>query len=198
MIDLGDHDWVLTNEKPHTRNFTRFLNCFLVTFLVYFTESYDGKDTDFKSSQELIEHIRKQTGDYFCIGVAGFPSCPENVITQLKTKIDAGVDFLITKGFFDSNPFKSFVESCAKVGIKIPIIPGIFFCESEKVLTDIAQEYGIDVPAEVLAEVKKSSVEYQKKFITQIYNKESKVKHIHIFTIDKLEPVTKFVSELKL
>lgn len=119
-------------------------------------------------------------------------------MTQLKTKVDAGVDFLITKGFFESKSFNSFVENCIKVGIKIPIIPGIFFYESEKILTDISQEYGIDVPTEVLAEVKKSSVEYQTKFVRQIYHTESNVKQIHFFTIDKLEPVTKFVTELKL
>lgn len=165
---------------------------------MFITESYDGKDTDFKSSQELIEHIRKQAGGYFCIGVAGFPNCPENVITQLKTKVEAGVDFLITKGFFDSNSFKSFVEKCVKIGITIPIIPGIFYYESEKALADIAKEYGINVPKEVIAEARKSSIKYQVKFITQVYNSEPKMKQIHFFTIDKLDPVNKFVAELKL
>lgn len=165
---------------------------------MFITESYDGKGTDFKSSQEVIEHIRKQTEDYFCIGVAGFPNCPENVITQLKTKVEAGVDFLITKGFFDANSFKTFVEKCLKVGITIPIIPGIFYYESEKTLTDIAKEYGIGVPKEVMAEIRKSPLKYQKKLISQIYNTESRVKNIHFFTIDKLDPVNKFITELKL
>lgn len=165
---------------------------------MFITESYDGKGTDFKSSQELIEHIRKQAGDYFCIGVAGFPNCPENVIAQLKTKVDAGVDFLITKGFFEANSFKSFVEKCVKIGITIPIIPGIFYYESEKALIDIAKEYGISVPKEVIAETRKSTVQYQRKFIRQVYTTEPKLKQIHFFTIDKLDPVNKFINDLKL
>lgn len=119
-------------------------------------------------------------------------------MAQLKTKVEAGVDFLITKGFFDANSYKTFVEKCVKIGIKIPIIPGIFYYESEKELTDIAKEYNINVPKEVIAEIKQSSVDYQKKFISQIYNTEPTMNHIHFFTIDKLDPVHKFVTDLKL
>lgn len=80
---------------------------------------------------ELVGHIRKTHGDYFVIGVAGYPSghpeatSYEEDLIHLKEKVDAGADFIITQLFFNAQVFLDFVNDCREIGIRVPIIPGI-------------------------------------------------------------------------
>jgi methylenetetrahydrofolate reductase (NADPH) len=46
-------------------------------------------------------------------------------LAHLKTKVEAGVDFLITQLFFDNADYFAFVERARRAGVLIPIIPGI-------------------------------------------------------------------------
>ncbi|XP_045774250.1 methylenetetrahydrofolate reductase [Maniola jurtina] len=96
-------------------------------------EKFDFLNSDFESSQDMIIHIRRSTGNYFCIGVAGFPEREGNIL-QLKEKVKCGVDFILTQAFFELKPFKKFVMDCKEADINIPIIPGVFPFETEKEL----------------------------------------------------------------
>lgn len=49
----------------------------------------------------------------------------EKELAYLKSKVDAGADFIITQMFFDVNTFVEFVKACRRVGIQCPIVPGI-------------------------------------------------------------------------
>ena len=75
--------------------------------------------------------IKEQYGDWFCIGVAGYPevhlqaTTREDDIRHLKEKVDAGADFIITQLFYDNSIFYEWVDDCRKAGIKCLIIPGI-------------------------------------------------------------------------
>ena len=82
-------------------------------------------------SSELVAFIREIGG--FCIGTAGFP---EGHMAQrlgkiadwqfLAEKVAAGADFVITQIFFDNEDFYRFHEHMTgKLGVKVPIIPGI-------------------------------------------------------------------------
>lgn len=83
-------------------------------------------------AQELVEHIRKEYGDYFAIAVAGFPEGhPESKegremeMQRLKAKIDAGADFIFTQMFYDYEIFETWVQDVRKAGIDVPIVPGV-------------------------------------------------------------------------
>ncbi|MBP9996271.1 MAG: methylenetetrahydrofolate reductase [NAD(P)H] [Lachnospiraceae bacterium] len=86
---------------------------------------------DFHYASELVEQIRKHSGDYFCIGGACYPEGhPDAVnksadIDNLKRKIDAGCEFLTTQMFFDNNIFYNFLYKIKDKGINVPVIPGI-------------------------------------------------------------------------
>ena len=79
---------------------------------------------------DLVELIRKNFPD-FGIGVGGYPEKhPEAEdktidLTNLKTKVDAGADFITTQLFFDNRVYFDFVKSCKEAGIDKPILPGL-------------------------------------------------------------------------
>jgi len=83
----------------------------------------------YKSAVDLIKHI-KQTGD-FCVGAACYPEGhPDAVSTEeemlyLKSKVDAGADFLVSQLFFDNDVFYNFMEQVRKYSIDIPVFAGI-------------------------------------------------------------------------
>ena len=81
-------------------------------------------------ASELVALIRDHFPE-FGIGVGGYPEkhpeAPdfETDMKNLKTKTDAGADFITTQLFFDNQAYFSFVENCRKAGILIPILPGL-------------------------------------------------------------------------
>ncbi|RSH84647.1 uncharacterized protein EHS24_006171 [Apiotrichum porosum] len=86
---------------------------------------------EFQHADDLVRHVRKEHGDYFCIGVAGYPTPhpdSENAdsdIKWLKAKCDAGADFIVTQLFYDVPSFVEWVARCRAAGISQPIIPGV-------------------------------------------------------------------------
>ena len=68
------------------------------------------------------------TSKYFLGYPCGHPDCSsyEEDLVHLKEKVDAGADFIITQLFFDVETYFKFYDDCRKIGITVPIIPGIF------------------------------------------------------------------------
>ena len=111
----------------------------------------------FEYSRELVSFIREQNG--FSIGTAGLP---EGHIAQtagkivdwkyLAEKIEAGADFIITQLFFDNADFYEFQDHLVgKLGVKVPIIPGIMPILSagtnQAICRDVWREMAGAIPA---------------------------------------------------
>ena len=85
----------------------------------------------FEYSRELVAFVREQGG--FSIGTAGFPeghiTCQAGKLQDwqyLKEKVEAGADFVLTQLFFDNADFYEFYDHMVgKLGVTVPIIPGI-------------------------------------------------------------------------
>ncbi|EJT46462.1 methylenetetrahydrofolate reductase (NADPH) [Trichosporon asahii var. asahii CBS 8904] len=96
----------------------------------------DANMDEFQHADDLVRYIRKQYGDYFCIGVAGYPTPhPDSLdadddLKWLKEKCDAGADYIITQLFYDVPAFADWVQRCRQAGIAQPIIPGIMPIQS--------------------------------------------------------------------
>lgn len=88
-------------------------------------------ENGFDYAADLIKFIKETYGDYFCIGVAGYPEVHLEAksrgddIKFLKEKVDAGADFIITQLFFDNKLFYQWVKDCRDAGITQLIIPGL-------------------------------------------------------------------------
>jgi len=85
----------------------------------------------FANASELIAFTRSLYGNHFSIGGGAYPerhpeaSSAEEDLLNLKRKVDAGCDFLITQFFFDNSRYYNFVAQARAAGITCPIIPGI-------------------------------------------------------------------------
>ena len=91
--------------------------------------------SDFKHASDLISYL-KSKGD-FCIAGACYPEMhPDSNnriedIRNLKKKVDAGADILLSQLFFENENFYDFVDNCRIAGIDVPITPGIMPVLSE-------------------------------------------------------------------
>jgi len=94
-------------------------------------EEWVATDGGFNHAIDLVRHIRKNYGDYFCIGIAGFPeghphsTDPELEMVHFKKKVDAGANVIFTQMFYDADVFIKWGRAVRAAGITIPIVPGI-------------------------------------------------------------------------
>lgn len=84
---------------------------------------------EFAHASELITYLREKRK--FCIAGACYPEChpeSENRVAELrnlKKKVDAGAELLLSQLFFDNDLFYRFVDDCRIAGIDVPVTPGI-------------------------------------------------------------------------
>ncbi len=106
---------------------------------------------EFKYASELVEFI-KQNGDFDIAG-ACYPEChgeAENMvedIKNLKKKVDAGADHLISQLFFDNKSFYEFEEKVRIAGIDVPIEAGIMPVTNKKQIERMVSLCGASLPA---------------------------------------------------
>jgi methylenetetrahydrofolate reductase (NADPH) len=126
----------------------------------------DDSNKDFTWAIDLVRYIRKQYGDYFCIGVAAYPeghsdeSHPEHQdptrdLPYLVEKTAAGADFLMTQLFFDVEAYDKFEtmlrEHESGVFKTIPIIPGLLPIQSYQILRRVTKLSHAKLPEDMLA-----------------------------------------------
>lgn len=118
------------------------------------TPTYQLHPNGYKYANELVAGIKKLTNENidFDISVAGYPEKhPEAANLQidldnLKRKVDAGANRIITQFFFDADVFFRFVDLCQKNKINVPIIPGILPVTNVKQAKHFAKMCGAIIP----------------------------------------------------
>jgi methylenetetrahydrofolate reductase (NADPH) len=116
---------------------------------------------DLNQGRYLDEELQNSTATDFCIGVAGYPEkhfeAPSlNIdINHLKSKVDAGADYIVTQLFFDNKKYFEFVTKCRDAGITVPIIPGLKPLVTKRQLSLLPQIFHVDIPDSLAIEVLK-------------------------------------------
>jgi methylenetetrahydrofolate reductase (NADPH) len=146
----------------------------------------------------------------FSIGVAVYPEghieSPSLEMDMIYTreKINAGADFAITQMFFDNRFFYDFMERAEKIGIDIPIIPGIMPVTDIERVKSFCQICGATLPASLVSKMQNASPEDMRKigidFTTQQCEDLSNhgIRHFHFYTMNRSEAVTKILRNLAL
>jgi methylenetetrahydrofolate reductase (NADPH) len=127
----------------------------------------EGDDTeDFTWAVDLVKYIRKNHGDYFCIGVAAYPeghaeeSHPlgqslEHDLPYLVEKVQAGADFIMTQLFFDIQAYEKFEttlrEHPSGAFKSIPIMPGLMPIQSYQMIKRTTKLSHANMPDHILA-----------------------------------------------
>jgi len=104
---------------------------------------------------DLVALLKGRHPD-FCLGVGGYPDkhpesrTPEEDLRNLKRKVDAGADFITTQLFFDNASYYRFVDACRRIGITVPIVPGIMPVLSLKQIQRFTAMCGTPLPERLI------------------------------------------------
>ena len=107
-------------------------------------------------ASELVELIRRETGDHFHIEVAAYPEfhpqalSAQKDIENFKRKIDAGANAAITQYFYNPDAYYRYIDSCEKLGIDIPIVPGVMPIVTCTQLCRFSDACGAEIPRWIL------------------------------------------------
>jgi methylenetetrahydrofolate reductase (NADPH) len=113
----------------------------------------------FGYARDLIAFIRGRCGDGVCLGGACYPEghveCRDldRDVMNLKAKVDAGLDFVVTQLFFDNRVYFDFVARARAVGIKVPIVAGIMPIRNLASVERMTKLGGASIPPTLFAEL---------------------------------------------
>ena len=165
----------------------------------------------FEFSYQLDEFIRQAGG--FSIGVAGFPeghvACKEGKYVdwhRLKNKIDHGADFLITQLFFDNRDYLEFRDYLTKLGVTVPLVPGIISILSTAQIKRFVALCGAGLPKTLVTELEKRGdddeavtqfgIDYATRQCQELLRQG--VPGIHFYTLNKARSTTAILKNLGL
>ncbi|MBT3515898.1 MAG: methylenetetrahydrofolate reductase [NAD(P)H] [Nitrospina sp.] len=117
-------------------------------------ESFTKPDNGFGYAAELVKFVRKNYS--FCVGVAGYPeghpesSSNEQDLFHLKTKVLSGASFIVTQLFFDNKYYLDFVDNLKKIGVDVPVIPGIMPILNLKQIKRFTKMCGATIPSSLM------------------------------------------------
>lgn len=166
-------------------------------------------DDGFSYANELIEYIN--TIENFNIAVAGYPEGHleakdfDTDIENLKRKVDTGADFIITQLFYDNNNFYDYMDKIEKVGIKIPVIPGIMPVTNQKQVERITDMCGAKIPQKLINSLTECKIDDPicDDGIDFTINQCKElidwgVKGFHFYTLNKSDIVERIIKNLNL
>jgi methylenetetrahydrofolate reductase (NADPH) len=111
-----------------------------------------GMGGAFHYASDLVAFIRKETGDYFHIEVAAYPEIhpqaksAESDLQAFVSKVKAGANSAITQYFYNSDAYFRFVDDAHKLGVDVPVVPGIMPITSSTQLLRFSDACGAEIP----------------------------------------------------
>ncbi|ABJ77409.1 methylenetetrahydrofolate reductase [NAD(P)H] [Leptospira borgpetersenii] len=164
----------------------------------------------FENATELISFIRSEKLD-FCIGGGCYPEKHPNAksleedVRNLKRKVDAGTDFLVSQLFFVNSIFENFLNLVRKADIRAPVIPGIMPITSFSQIERFRSIAGCEFPSSLIEDLQE--VEHRpEEFYRRSLNFSIKqcrellamgVPGIHLYTLNQSHASYDIVRELK-
>ncbi len=111
-----------------------------------------GEPGDFRYANELVEFIRAETGTHFHVEVAAYPEVHPQAATargdleNFARKVRAGANGAITQYFYNADAYFRFVDACERLGLDIPVLPGIMPITNYQQLARFSDACGAEIP----------------------------------------------------
>jgi methylenetetrahydrofolate reductase (NADPH) len=111
-----------------------------------------GLGGEFRYASDLVQFIRQETGDWFHIEVAAYPEMhpqarsPQDDLKHFVRKVQAGANAAITQYFYNTDAYFQFVDAAQKLGVQIPIVPGIMPITNYTQLMRFSDMCGAEIP----------------------------------------------------
>ncbi len=107
---------------------------------------------EFHYANELVSFIRSEVDGEFIIEVAAYPethpqaASARDDLVNFKRKIDAGANSAITQYFYNADAYFNFADECRKLGVAVPIVPGIMPIVKFTQLARFSDACGAEIP----------------------------------------------------
>lgn len=161
-------------------------------------------------ANELVEFVRKHTGDHFNIEVAAYPEIhPESKsydsdIAFLKQKLDAGANSAITQYFYNIDAYFYFLDACQKAGIDKPIYAGIMPITNFQNLSRFSMNCGAEIPRWLRYKLEgygndQASIQaFGQEYVTELCANllAAGAPGIHFYTMNQVEPTKAIFEQL--
>jgi len=167
---------------------------------------------ELRYANELVEFIRQETNDHFYIEVAAYPEMHPQArdfevdLQNFARKVRAGADSAITQYFFNADCYFYFVDRARKLGIDIPIVPGIMPITNYSKLARFSDSCGAELPRWIrkqleaygddTASIQAFGVEVITKMCERLL--EGGAPGLHFYTLNQAEPSLAVWDNLKL
>ena len=111
-----------------------------------------GIGGEFHYASDLVAFIRLESGDAFHIEVAAYPEIHPQAksadadLQAFVAKVNAGANAAITQYFFNADAFFRFVDDVQRLGVEVPVVPGIMPITSSTQLMRFSDACGAEIP----------------------------------------------------
>lgn len=171
-----------------------------------------GAGGEFHYASDLVAFIRAEFGDDFHIEVAAYPEIhpqarsAEADLQAFVTKVQAGAHSAITQYFFNSDAYFRFVDDVYKLGVDVPVVPGIMPITNSAQLMRFSDMCGAEIPRWIrlrlqgfgddTASIKSFGHDVIVDLVDQLNN--GGVPGVHFYTMNQSEPVLAICDEVGL
>lgn len=167
---------------------------------------FTAVDGGLSHANELVALIRTEYPD-FGVAVAGYPETHREApsrevdLQNLKRKVDAGADIVITQLFYNNDDYFRFRDRCERLGIHVPVIPGILPVTSLSQIRRLTSLCGASLPDDLIAELGRSDdpdsqfcvgVEFAARQVRELMKQG--VPGIHFYVLNKSEATSVVLS----
>ncbi|MBM7062332.1 methylenetetrahydrofolate reductase [NAD(P)H] [Pseudomonas sp. UL073] len=167
---------------------------------------------ELRYANELVEFIRAESGEQFHIEIAAYPEMHpqarsfEDDLANFVRKAQAGAHSAITQYFFNADSYFYFVERVRKLGVELPIVPGIMPITNYSKLARFSDACGAEIPRWIRKQLEAygddiASIQaYGEQVISEMCERllQGGAPGLHFYTLNQAEPSLAIWNNLKL
>lgn len=167
---------------------------------------------EFRYANELVHFIRAETGDFFHLEVAAYPefhpqaSNAQRDLENFKRKVESGANSAITQYFYNPYAYFRFVDSCERMGLDVPIVPGIMPITNHTQLARFSDACGAEIPRwirkrlEAMGDDRDAIRTFGEDVVTELCSVllDRGAPGLHFYTLNQAEPSVAIWNNLNL